>query len=255
MRLVTWNVNSLRVRLPQLLDWLKQHRPDVVCLQETKVTDADFPSAALREAGYESVFAGQKTYNGVAILSRRPAEAVMTALPGVSGEQKRFIAATFDGVRVVNVYVPNGESVESEKYSYKLDWLRRFEEYLSAELPVYPKLVAVGDFNIAPEYRDVYDPDAWRGHVLFSDPERDAFRRLLKAGLVDVFRRFPQPEGSFSWWDYRQAAFRRNLGLRIDHVLASEQLVESAKSCNVDTEPRRAERPSDHAPVMADFAL
>jgi exodeoxyribonuclease-3 len=254
VKIATWNVNSLRVRLPQLLDWLSQQQPDVVGLQETKVVDADFPVAALRDAGYESIFAGQKTYNGVAIVSRVPAADAVTALPGVNGEQKRFLAATLDGVRVVNVYVPNGESVESERYSYKLDWLRQLNAWLRAELRAHPRLVVVGDFNIAPEDADVHDPEAWRGRVLFSDPERDAFRNLLAAGLVDVFRRFPQPPASFTWWDYRQAAFRRNLGLRIDHVLASAGLADGARACRVDTAPRRTERPSDHAPVIAEFA-
>jgi exodeoxyribonuclease III len=254
MRLATWNVNSLRVRLPQLLAWLERERPDVVCLQETKVVDADFPLAALHDAGYAAVFTGQKTYNGVAIVSRTPAADVIAVLPDAGDEQKRFIAASFGAVRVINVYVPNGEAVDSDKYGYKLDWLRHLERFLREELRAHEQLAVVGDFNIAPEDRDVYDPAAWRGQVLCSDAERAAFRNLVGTGLVDVFRRFPQPDGAYSWWDYRQAAFPRNRGLRIDHVLASAPLTSTATNCRIDVEPRRAERPSDHAPVIAEFA-
>lgn len=254
MRLVTWNVNSLRVRLPQLLAWLEREQPDVVCLQETKVVDADFPVEALRAAGYGAIFVGQKTYNGIAILARRPMTEVAVALPGADDVQKRFLAATIDGVRVANVYVPNGESVGSDKYAFKLAWLTSLEQYLKDELRTHARLAIVGDFNIAPEDRDVYDPDAWRGQVLFSDAERAALQRLLAVGLVDVLRKFPQPDGAYSWWDYRQAAFRRNRGLRIDHILASAPLAAAARSCRIDVEPRRAERPSDHAPVVAEFA-
>jgi exodeoxyribonuclease-3 len=254
MRLATWNVNSLRVRLPQVLEWLARERPEVLCLQETKLTDPEFPAAALAEAGYQAVWSGQKTYNGVAILSRVPATAVQCELHGLDDPQRRFLAASVDGLRLVNVYVPNGEAVGSDKYRYKLAWLEALTAYLRAELAAHPRLALLGDFNIAPEDEDVHDPQAWRGQVLFSDPERTAFRALLAAGLVDLFRAFPQPPASYTWWDYRQGAFRRNRGLRIDHILVSHELAPAARNCRVDVTPRRAERPSDHAPVIADFA-
>ncbi len=254
MKIVTWNVNSLRVRLSQVLDWLQQYQPDVFCLQETKVTDEEFPIAAIRDAGYNVTFAGQKSYNGVATLSRAPAEAVLTALPGVDSAQKRFLAATFGGVRVVNVYIPNGEAVDSEKFTYKLSWLRALKKYLAEELKNHTRLTLLGDYNIAPEERDVHDPKLWEGRVLFSDKERAAFQKLIQLGLADVFRKFDQPENTFSWWDYRTNAFRRNNGLRIDHILCSPALSAECRECRVDVEPRKHERPSDHAPVMASFA-
>jgi exodeoxyribonuclease-3 len=253
MRIATWNVNSLRVRLPQVLDWLVRHAPDILCLQETKVIDADFPAAEFRAAGYHAVFIGQKTYNGVATLSREPADAVMTELPGFDSGQKRFLAATVGGLRLVNVYVPNGESVDSEKYGYKLAWLGALREFIARELATHPDVVVLGDFNVAPQPRDVHDPKAWEGHVLFSEPERAALRALLATGLVDVFRAFPQPEASFTWWDYRQGGFRRNQGLRIDLILASTSLAGRCRGCSIDTAPRALERPSDHAPVIAEF--
>jgi exodeoxyribonuclease-3 len=253
MKLATWNVNSLRVRLPQVLAWLARETPDVLCLQETKVPDEEFPEAAVREAGYFAAFSGQKTYNGVAILSRQPATAVLGELPGVEPAQRRFLAAAFDGIRVINVYVPNGESVDSDKYRYKLAWLESLTTYLRVELTAHPRLAVLGDFNIAPEDRDVYDPQAWQGQVLFSEPERAALQRLFALGLQDSFRLFDQPEASYSWWDYRQAGFRRNRGLRIDHILASPELAGACRACRIDVEPRRAERPSDHAPVIAEF--
>lgn len=253
MKLATWNVNSIRVRLPQVLDWLKQHGPDMLCLQETKILDEDFPLEAVHAAGYRCVYSGQKTYNGVAIVSRRPAEDVVTALPGRGDAQKRLLAATIDGLRVVNVYVPNGESVGSEKYMYKLSWLELLEQWLPDELRRHPRLAVLGDFNIAPEDRDVHDPKRWEGQVLFSDQERAAFRRLIDLGLVDTFRRFEQPAQTFSWWDYRLNAFQRNAGLRIDHVLASTELAKCCRSCTIDVLPRQHERPSDHAPVVAEF--
>ncbi|MHB8744373.1 MAG: exodeoxyribonuclease III [Sulfuricaulis sp.] len=254
MKIATWNVNSIRVRIPQVLEWLKHERPDVLCLQETKITDEDFPAVAFQEAGYQSVYAGQKTYNGVATLSRMPANDIVTALPGADGVQKRFLAATIDGVRVVNIYVPNGEDVESEKYSYKLSWLQALDKFLAQELKTHRRLALLGDYNIAPETRDVYDPVLWAGHVLFSDPERAAFQSLIVRGLVDVFRKFDQPEKSFSWWDYRAAAFRRNNGLRIDHILCSTELALECRGCRIDRMPRQHERPSDHAPVIAEFS-
>jgi exodeoxyribonuclease-3 len=253
MKIATWNVNSIRVRLPQVLAWLQRERPDVLGLQETKITDEDFPAAALREAGYHAVFAGQKTYNGVAILSRTAPAGILTALPGVNASPKRLLAASIGGLRLINVYVPNGEAVGAEKYSYKLEWLEALGKFLAEELKRYPLLALVGDFNIAPQERDVHDPRLWAGRVLFSDPERAAFRRLLEQGLVDVFRCFEQPPQSFSWWDYRMDAFRRNLGLRIDHILATPALASRCRACRIDRAVRAHERPSDHAPVVAEF--
>jgi exodeoxyribonuclease-3 len=253
MKIATWNVNSIRVRLPQVLVWLQQEAPDVLCLQETKITDEEFPVAAFRESGYRVVYTGQKAYNGVATLSRIPAEKIITSLPSADGVQKRLIAATIDGVRVVNVYVPNGEEVGSEKYSYKLSWLAALEKYLGEELKTYPKLALLGDFNIAPEERDVHDPKRWEGHVLFSEKERAAFQGLSRLGLKDVFRKFDQPDKSFSWWDYRAGAFHRNHGLRIDHILCSAVLASECRGCRIDIELRKHERPSDHALVVAEF--
>jgi exodeoxyribonuclease-3 len=252
-KIATWNVNSIRVRLPQVLEWLKQEGPDVLCLQETKITDEEFPASAFRDAGYHAVYAGQKTYNGVATLSRTAPANILASLPGVDGAQKRLLAASVGNVRLVNVYIPNGEEVGSEKYSYKLSWLEALEKFLAVELNAHPRLAVLGDYNIAPEERDVHDPRLWSGRVLFSDPERAAFRRLIERGLVDVFRRFEQPEKSFSWWDYRMNAFRRNLGLRIDHILASPELASICRRCRIDDAPRKHARPSDHAPVVAEF--
>ena len=260
MRLATWNVNSLKVRLPHVLDWLAANPVDVLCLQETKQPDSDFPQAALQAAGYHSVFSGQKTYNGVAILSRVPASDVKYGIPDHADEQKRVIAATFnptstasDRIRVVCVYVPNGQAVDSDKYQYKLGWLNALRDWLKTELTLYPKLVLLGDYNIAPEDRDVHDPVAWEGNVLVSEPERAKFRNLEQLGLHDSFRLFEQPEKSFSWWDYRMMAFRRNHGLRIDHILISEPLVVQCKSCVIDKAPRKLERPSDHTPVVVEL--
>jgi exodeoxyribonuclease-3 len=253
VKLATWNVNSLRVRLPHLLEWLGREQPDVVCLQETKTEDVNFPVEDLRQAGYQSLFAGQKTYNGVAILSRPAAADPMSAIPDFSDPQKRVLAATVEGVRVICAYVPNGESVESEKYRYKLSWLGGLHEWLAQQLKAYPRLALLGDYNIAPEERDVHDPKLWEGKVLFSEPERAAFRSLLGLGLKDSFRLFEQPQKSFSWWDYRMNAFKRNLGLRIDHILVSEELAGSAKASRIDKSMRALERPSDHAPVVTEF--
>jgi len=255
MRIATWNVNSLRVRLPHVLDWLASARPDVIGLQETKLTDADFPADAIREAGYASVHAGQKTYNGVGVLALESPMDVVTGLPGYDDPQKRLLAVTVGGVRVVNVYIPNGQEVGSEKYAYKLDWLQRLVAFIGEEMQRHPRLALVGDFNIAPADEDVHDPEAWAGKVLCSEPERDAFRALAGLGLVDCFRLFPQEPGRFSWWDYRAAGFRRNHGLRIDLVLASAPLARACTACVIDLEPRRRERPSDHAPVYAEFDL
>ncbi len=255
VKIASWNVNSLRVRLPQVLRWLEAEAPDLVGLQETKLPDERFPSAEFEAAGYYAIRSGQPTYNGVALLSRRPAEDPVTDLPGMDDPQRRVLAASCAGVRVWNLYVPNGQSVDSDQYAYKLSWLGRLTETLRAELERHPRLVVLGDFNIAPEDRDVYDPERWRGRVLCSGPERAAFAGLLALGLCDTFRRFEQPEGRFSWWDYRAAAFRRNLGLRIDHILASPELCRRCTAARVDPAPRGWERPSDHAPVIAEFDL
>ena len=253
MKFATWNVNSLKVRLPQVLDWLAANPVDVLCLQETKQQDADFPQAELAEAGYHSVFAGQKTYNGVAILSRQPGYDTQIGIPDFADEQKRVIAATFGDVRVSCVYIPNGQSPDSDKYQYKLGWLAALHDWLKQELVRYPKLVLLGDYNIAPEDRDVYDPVAWVGNVLVSEPERDAFRALVALGLKDSYRLFEQAEKTYSWWDYRMMAFRRNMGLRIDHILISEPLVSLCKGCVIDKAPRKLERPSDHTPVVVEL--
>jgi exodeoxyribonuclease-3 len=252
MKLATWNVNSLKVRLPHVLDWLAANQPDVLCLQETKSEDANFPLDEIRQAGYQSAYSGQKTYNGVAILSKSGAEDVAYGIPDFPDEQKRVVAATVAGVRVVCVYVPNGQSVDSDKYRYKLDWLKALNAWLVDELKKNPKLALLGDYNIAPEDRDVYDPEAWKGNVLVSEPERDAFRALEQLGLRDAFRLFEQPEKSYSWWDYRMMAFRRNMGLRIDHILLGPAL--QCTSCAIDKAPRKLERPSDHTPVIAEVA-
>lgn len=254
LKIATWNVNSLKVRLPQVLDWLRTHAPDALCLQETKLEDAKFPVAEIEAAGYHPLFSGQKTYNGVAILSAAPGTNVTTAIPAFEDPQKRVLAASIGGLRIVNLYVPNGESVTSEKYRYKLAWLESLTTWLGQERKEHGKLAVLGDFNIAPEDRDVHDPKQWEGQVLFSEPEREAFRRLTGLGLRDAFRLFDQPEKSFTWWDYRMNAFRRNLGLRIDHILVSPDLATACTRCAIDLEPRKAERPSDHAPVMAAFA-
>jgi exodeoxyribonuclease-3 len=255
MLLVTWNVNSLRVRLPQLKDWLAANPADVVALQETKLTDEDFPKEEIEALGLHVAFSGQRTYNGVAILSRQPLEDVVAGIPGFEDEQKRVLAATVAGVRVVDVYVPNGQTVGSEKYEYKLRWLEGLHRFVGAELARHPRLVVLGDYNIAPEDRDVHDPKAWEGSVHVSEPERASLKALLAAGLEDCFRRFEQPEKSFSWWDYRRMAFRRNAGLRIDLILASAPLAEKCVECRIDKAPRKLERPSDHAPVLARFDI
>lgn len=255
IKISTWNVNSLKVRLPQVLDWLREQQPNILALQETKLTDPDFPTLDIANSGYQVVFAGQKTYNGVAILSRLPASEIITDLPGIDDPQRRVLGATIGGIRVINLYVPNGQAVGSDKYAYKLAWLEALTGWLGNELVQHPRLIVLGDFNIAPEDRDVHDPAAWAGQVLCSTAERAAFQRLLGLGLTDTFRLFPQETGSFSWWDYRAAAFRRNLGLRIDHILASPALVAVCTACQVDKAPRHLERPSDHTPVIAEFNL
>ncbi|MSP98192.1 MAG: exodeoxyribonuclease III [Betaproteobacteria bacterium] len=257
MKLATWNVNSLKVRLPHLLDWLAREQADAVCLQEIKLEDPNFPRAELEAAGYQFACAGQKTYNGVAILARQPLSDVTVGIPGFPDDQKRVISATLGGakggVRAVCVYVPNGQSVGSDKYQYKLRWLAALREWLEEELKRHPRLVVAGDYNVAPEDADVHDPRLWEGQVLFSLPERAAFKALLDLGLADGFRLFTQTENSYTWWDYRLNAFKRNMGLRIDHILVSRELAPRCQACSIDLEPRRLERPSDHALVVADL--
>lgn len=251
MKLATWNVNSLKVRLPHVLQWLGDNPVDILCLQETKLTDDKFPIAQIEAAGYQVVFTGQKTYNGVAILSRYPICDVVRNIPSFEDEQQRIIAATINGVRVICAYIPNGQSVDSDKYQYKLKWLDGLHDWLAGEYRLHPDLALLGDYNIAPEDRDVHDPALWQGSVLVSDRERAAFRRLLDLGLKDAFRLFEQPDKLFSWWDYRQMAFRRNMGLRIDHILLSPALAARCSACVIDKAPRKQEQPSDHTPVIA----
>ena len=254
MKLATWNVNSIKVRLPQLLEWLAGAQPDIVCLQELKAEDAKFPIAEIEQAGYRAAYSGQKTYNGVAILSKAAPENVVAGIPGFDDDHKRVLAATVDGVRVVSLYCPNGQAPGTDKYAYKLRWYEALANYLGSELKNHLQLAAAGDYNVAPEDRDVHDPKAWEGHIHVSAPERAAWRGLLALGLKDTFRLFEQPEKVFSWWDYRMFAFRRNAGLRIDQILVSESLAARCSSCGVDKAPRKLERPSDHAPVVATFS-
>ena len=254
MKIASWNVNSLHVRLPHLGTWLADANPDVIALQETKTEDSKFPVDALRGFGYSSVFSGQKTYNGVALLTRAPARDVVTDIPGLEDHQRRILIASVGDLRVVNLYVVNGQSVGSEKYAYKLDWLAKVHDYVAAELQRFPQMIVLGDFNIAPEDRDVHDPLAWHEQVLCSTPERAALARLHALGLHDSFRLFEEDGGRYSWWDYRQGAFRRNLGLRIDLILVSEALRTSCRSASIDRVTRTWERPSDHAPVTLELA-
>lgn len=253
MKIATWNVNSLKVRLPHVLDWLAAEKPDALCLQELKMEDKVFPLAAIEAAGYGAEYNGQKTYNGVAILSPQPATDVTKDIPNFDDVQKRIVAATIDDVRVICGYFPNGQAVGSEKFAYKLRWLDALTDWLADELKRYPKLVLAGDFNIAPEDRDAH-PD-WKDEIHVSVPEREAFQALVGLGLTDAYRLFEQEERSFSWWDYRMGAFRRNFGLRIDHLLISAPLVAACTRCIVDKAPRKLERPSDHAPVLVELAF
>jgi exodeoxyribonuclease-3 len=253
--IATWNVNSLRVRSEQLHDWLSAHGPDVIALQETKIQDPDFPQAQFTAAGYHSVFSGQKTYNGVALLSRQPMTDVVRDIPDFDDPPRRVLAATIGDFRVINLYVPNGQAPGSEKFAYKLRWLDALTAWLKAEALKHPGLVVLGDFNVAPEDRDVHDPAAWVGCVHVSPEERAALARITALELVDAFRHFEQPEKSFSWWDYRQGGFRRNNGLRIDLILVHRQLLPRLTGCRIDVEPRRVERASDHTPVIASFRV
>lgn len=251
--IATWNVNSLRVRLPHVQAWLSTNKPDVLALQEIKLTEVDFPHEAIQAAGYHALVSGQRTYNGVAILSRTEATDVVTDIPDLQDPQRRVLAATIAGVRVINLYVPNGESVNSEKYQYKLNWLKHLDAWLKTEIKQHPKLVVLGDFNIAPADMDVYNTKAWEGQVLFSAPERKAFQDMLALGLFDVFRALHPSLQAYSWWDYRMNAYKRKMGLRIDHILATEALMHACERCVIDEGPRGLERPSDHAPVAARF--
>jgi exodeoxyribonuclease-3 len=251
MKIATWNVNSLKVRLPHLLQWLRDNPVDVLCLQETKLTDDKFPIAEINAAGYQAAFTGQKTYNGVAILSKHPIADVVKNNPRYPDEQQRILAATIEGVRFVCAYVPNGQMVDSDKYGYKLAWLASLREWLADEMRQHEELAILGDYNIAPEDRDVHDPVEWAGQIHCSERERAALAALVELGLCDSFRLFEQPEKSYSWWDYRQLAFRRNRGLRIDHILLSPKLARRCTACTIDRDPRKWEQPSDHVPVVA----
>ena len=257
MKVATWNVNSLKVRLPQVLDWLRVHPVDVLCLQETKLVDEKFPHLELAQAGYCSAFSGQPTYNGVAILTRgesvgAPQDVVM-GNPLFPDKQKRLISASVAGTRVVCAYFPNGQAVGSDKYDYKLRWIDSLIDWVSPQVTQSGPWMLLGDFNIAPSDADVHDPKAWEGLILCSEAERERFRRLIAAGLVDAFRQFEQPARTFSWWDYRQLGFRRNAGLRIDHILVDPASASKLVSCSIDREPRKLAQPSDHAPVIAEL--
>ena len=254
MKIATWNVNSLRVRMPHLLDWLQANRPDAMCLQETKCEDASFPAEDLRSAGYFALHHGQRTYNGVAILSRQPAVEVCRGIPGFEDAQSRILAADVGGIRLVSAYVPNGQAVGSEKFEYKLRWFEALRAWLARELAQGAPIAVLGDFNVAPEGRDVHDPVLWQGKVHVSAPERSALRALVDLGFTDAFRLHTADAGAFTWWDYRLNAFKRRMGLRIDHVLLAPALATRCTSCTIDTAPRQLERPSDHAPVVCELA-
>ncbi len=250
MKLATWNVNSLAVRLPQLLDWLSANPVDAIVLQETKLTDDKFPAQAINDAGYQVHWFGQKTYNGVALLSREPATDIVRNIMGYADEQARVIAGTVGGVRVIGAYFPNGQAPDSDKFTYKMAWLDGLRAWIVEELKQHPNLVLMGDFNIAPEDQDVHDPVAWAGQIHCTPQEREHFKALIGIGLTDAFRLFEQAPKSWSWWDYRNLAFRKNQGLRIDHILVSQALKPRVTACVIDKLPRKNERPSDHAPVI-----
>ena len=254
LRLATWNVNSLAVRLPQLLQWLRDNPVDAIVLQETKLTDDRFPRAEIEQAGYRVQCFGQKTYNGVALLSQAPAAEVQHNIPGLDDEQARVIAGTLGDLRVIGAYFPNGQAPDSDKFAYKMRWMDALRDWVGSELARHPKLLLMGDFNIAPEDRDVHDPVAWAGQIHCTPQERGHFQGLLGLGLHDAFRLFEQPPRSWSWWDYRNLAFRKNQGLRIDHILVSDALRGRVAACHIDKGPRRNERPSDHAPVVVTLA-
>ena len=255
MKIATWNVNSMNVRQPHVVEWLQNHEPDVLVLQEIKQVTEKFPSEVLLELGYHSIASGQKTYNGVAVISKTPPVDPVYDFPSLEDPQRRILASTIGDVRVVDLYIPNGSEVGSEKYAYKLDWLKSLHSFLEAEMQQHENVVVLGDFNIAPADADVYDPEKWGEAILCSPLEREALRELFKLGLTDVFRKFEHPEGTFSWWDYRAAGFRRNAGLRIDLILTSDAMTERCTASYVDKEPRAWERPSDHTPVVAEFDI
>ncbi len=254
-KVASWNVNSLRVRLPHVLDWLEQNPVDVLGLQELKLTNDQFPLEEIEAAGYQAIFNGQKTYNGVALLSKTSASDIITDLPDFDDPQRRVIGAIINDIFILNLYIPNGSEVGSEKYDYKLDWLDNLQLLVESLNDQYEEIIIMGDFNIAPTDDDVHDPAAWKDKVHCSEPERSHYNALIEKDFIDCFRMFNQEPGTFSWWDYRAAGFRRNLGLRIDHILASLPLAKSCKACYVDKNPRKLERPSDHAPVVAEFKL
>ena len=253
MKISTWNVNSVRARLPHIVKWLEAVQPDVLALQETKAQDHDFPVFDINAAGYEVIFTGQKSYNGVAILSKKKAVDVITDIPTIKSEQKRIIGATFADIRVLNLYVPNGTEAGCDKYYAKLEWLKNLCDFLKKDIKKHEKYLIVGDFNIAPDDRDVYDPKAWEGHVLVTPKERAVLKEILDIGFFDVFRKFEQPAGSYSWFDYRHNMFLRKKGLRIDLMLASAILSKKCIKCDIDITPRGWERPSDHTPVVVEF--
>ncbi len=254
LKLATWNVNSLAVRLPHLLEWLAATQPDAVCLQETKLTDDKFPHAEIEAAGYHAEWFGQKTYNGVALLSKTVASDVVKNIPGFDDEQARVITGTVNGVRLIGAYVVNGQALGSDKFAYKMRWLDALRAFVASELAVHTHLALLGDFNIAPEDRDVHDPAAWVGQVLVSPEERSHFVQLQALGLHDAFRLFEQPPKTYSWWDYRMLGFQKNKGLRIDHIMVSDALKPQVTACVVDRAMRKKEKPSDHAPVIAELA-
>ena len=255
MKIASWNVNSLKVRLPHVLDWLGSEQPDVLALQETKLTDENFPAQALTDAGYHSVWSGQKTYNGVAILARQQPQDPITDIPDLDDPQRRILAATIGDVRVINLYVVNGKEVGSEKFAYKLDWLERVRAFVAQQVSEHPLTAVVGDFNIAPDDRDVHDPVRWHEKILCSTPERNALFAMMDLGFEDTFRIHHEDGGIFSWWDYRMGGYERGLGLRIDLVLASAALAPLCSGAWIDPVPRQWERPSDHTPVVAEFDL
>ena len=257
MKLATWNVNSLNVRLSQVEDWIKKINPDLLLLQETKQENVKFPHESLDALGYKSIHNGQKTYNGVAIISKYELLDTQNNIPGFEDEQKRLIAATINTnlgkIRIVCIYVPNGQTVDSDKYLYKLNWLKHFTLWLKNEMVIYPNIIIAGDFNIAPQDIDCHDPEGWKNNVLVSPKEREAFRKIIDVGLSDSFRTLNPSEINYSWWDYRMAGFRRNLGMRIDHILVDKNLMDKIKISTIDKGPRNSERPSDHAPVMVEI--
>jgi exodeoxyribonuclease-3 len=250
MKIATWNVNSLSVRLPQVLDWLAANPTDVLALQELKLTDDKFPVAAFTEAGYQAHWFGQKTYNGVALISRSEGVEVVKNIPGFEDDMSRVIAATYGDVRVIGAYFPNGQAPDSDKFVYKMRWLDALREWVKNEMTRHPNLVLLGDYNITFDALDMWDPIALAGTIHCTDAEREKLQALIDLGLTDSFRLFEQPEKSYSWWDYREFAFRRNRGLRIDHILISQTLKARATACVIDRAPRKNERPSDHAPVV-----